>query len=736
PTPLNVPGEIYIGGEGLARGYLGRPDLTAERFVPDPFSDEPGARLYRTGDLGRHRADGNLEYLGRSDSQVKVRGYRVELGEIEAVLSQHAEVSEAVVALREDGGERRLVGYVVPAGGAASFSASRVREHLKERLPEYMMPSALVALERMPLTPNGKVDRRALPASDDAARAGEGAYAPPATQVEELLAGLWAKALGLARVGVGDDFFELGGDSILSIQLANRAAAHGVRFAPRQVFQHRTIRALASALGASAAKAKDEGVLTGEVPLTPIQRWFFEHDFEDGRHWNQSIMLEAREPLDAARVERALRELVLHHDALRLRFERDASGWRQFGAELNGDAILTESDLSGLADAEREGALREFAYALQSGLDLSGGRLMRAGLVRQGGGGPDLLLIVIHHLAVDIVSWSVLLEGLQDAYGQLGRGEGVKLPPKTTTYREWAARLAEHADSPKLRRELAFWLGDAGAARDGRVPVDFAGGSNTEASARKVKMSLGREETRALSQEVPKVARVMINDLLLAALALAYARWSGSDGLLVDLENHGREEIFDDVELNRTVGWFTCIFPARLSVGASRKVADALKAVEERVRRAPNGGIGYGLLRYVSGDAEASARLRAMPRAEVSLNYVGRAAQGVAGPGLFAAAREVPAPSHSPRGLRPYVIEINGGIDTDGRLQMTFTYSENLHRRSTVERLGEEFMRAALDITEHCLSKGARAHFPAGGTAPSAGPSLEEFIAGLDEDED
>jgi len=692
--------------------------------------------MYATGDRARFGPDGTLEFLGRVDFQVKIRGYRIEPGEVEAALLTHPSVKEALVLVDDSGADKRLVAYVVP-GQPASLTPSDLQLHLKAKLPPYTIPGAYVMLERMPLTPNGKVDRRALPAPDDAARAGEGAYAPPATQAEELLADLWAKALGLARVGVLDDFFELGGDSILSIQLANRAAARGVRFAPRQVFQHRTIRALANALGASAARTKDEGVLTGEVPLTPVQRWFFEHDFEDARHWNQSIMLEAREPLDAARVERALRELVLHHDALRLRFERGESGWRQFGAEPNGDAILSESDLSGLPDAEREAALGEFAYALQSGLDLSAGRLMRAGLVRQGGARPDLLLVVIHHLAVDIVSWAVLLEGLQEAYRQLGRGEAVKLPPKTTTYREWAARLAEHADSPKLRRELAFWLGDAGAARVGRVPVDFAGGGNTEASARKVKMSLGREETRALSQEVPKVARVMINDLLLAALALAYARWSkAEDGLLVDLENHGREEIFDDVELNRTVGWFTCIFPARLSVGASRRVADALKAVEERVRRAPNGGIGYGLLRYVSGDAEASARLRALPRAEVSFNYVGRAAHGVAGPGLFAAAREVPAPSHSPRGLRPYVIELNGGIDTDGRLQMTFTYSENLHRRSTVERLGEEFLRAALDITEHCLSKGARAHFPSGGSSASAGPSLEEFIAGLDEDED
>jgi amino acid adenylation domain-containing protein/non-ribosomal peptide synthase protein (TIGR01720 family) len=716
PVAVNVPGEIYIGGDGLARGYLARPDLTAERFVPNPFGARAGARLYRTGDSGRHRSDGNVEYLGRLDQQVKLRGYRIELGEIEASLAEHPSVREAVVVVREDQGEKRLVAYLVAergAGGAPELDAARAREHLKERLPEYMIPTAFVTLDRLPLTPNGKVDRRALPAPDTHNSGLERSYAAPRTEAETLLAGLWAKALGLERVGIHDDFFELGGDSILSIQISNRANSQGLHLRPGQVFRHRTIAALAAEVKpAKAARDGAQAAVAGAVPLTPIQHWFFEQQLADPHHWNQAAMFETREPLDAAVLEQALRALVRHHDALRLHFVAEETGWRQYVAASAGEGeLLRRVDLSALAEEEERASLGALAAALQSSLNLAQGEVVRAALVARGGGRANLLLVVIHHLAVDIVSWSILVEGLQEAYRQLGRGQSVQLAAGTTSFKEWAERLAQYAQTPKLRREADFWLAETSRPA-GSLPVDFPGGVNTEESARTVWVSLGAEETRALLQEVPRVYHTMINDVLLAALALAFSKWTRSPALLIDLENHGREEIFEDVDLSRTVGWFTCIFPLRLDVGEARAPGAALKSIKEQVRRVPEGGIGYGLLRYLTEDREIAGKLAAAPRADISFNYVGRTNRSEAETALFSASAESAGASHSPRGRRPYLIEINGGIDGEGRLRMAFTYSEHLHRAATVLSFGENFIRSLADIIEHCISAEAGGHTP------------------------
>ena len=727
PVPHNVMGEIYIGGEGVARGYLGQADLTAERFIPNPYATEPGSLLYRTGDLGRPRADNNLEYCGRIDQQVKIRGYRIELGEIEAVLLEHMRVSEAVVVVNDELAEKRLVGYVV-VKDSSEFDVGKLKAYLSERLPDYMIPAAIVKLDQLPLTANGKVDRRALP-SPDIENSGVGNYVAPRTEVEKTIAGLWAKALGLERVGINDDFFALGGDSILSIQIANRANNLGVSFTPRQVFRHRTIAALAAALEPARAVKTEPGVITGAIPLTPVQHWFFEQDLTDAHYWNQAIMLETGERLDADIVEKVLRELLVHHDALRLRFSRDESGWQQFAREPDDEKLLDRHDLSTLQDDERPAALAKISASLQAGLNLTAGRLLRAAIIDVGGRKGNLLLIVVHHLAVDVVSWSILLNEIETAYRQLSAKQSVQLPARTSSFKDWAQRLNQHAQTPELRRELAFWTRES-QRRVRRIPLDFTGGENTEASARKFSVSLSRNETKDVLQEVPKVAGTMINDLLLAALALAFSSWTRSPALLIDLENHGREELFDDIDLARTVGWFTCIFPLLLDLEGTSGPREALQAIKKQVRQIPNGGIGYGLLRYLHEDQQ----LKALPRAQISFNYVGRFSQSYSESSLFVAAREFAAPSHSPRGVRPYLIEVNGGIDAQGRLEMVFTYSENLHRRSSIERFGEGFVRSLLDIVEQTLLP----------TAPRSNPSgflvgdlsqvdLEKLIAELGE---
>ncbi|RME51351.1 MAG: non-ribosomal peptide synthetase, partial [Deltaproteobacteria bacterium] len=426
-VPIGVPGELYIGGAGLARGYLNRPDLTAERFIPNPFSERGGEVLYRTGDLGRYLPDGNIAFLGRIDEQVKIRGYRIELGEIEAVLARHPAVKESIVVVREMGG-KLLCAYVVPRP-EAEVTEEALLEHLGRFLPDYMLPHAILFLDRLPLTPNGKVDRAALPAPQYTQRAET--HVAPRTEREEILARIFGEVLNLSSVGIYDNFFRLGGDSILAIQIVSRARQAGLQLTPTQIFQHQTIAELAVAATPARAVAAEQGPVVGEAPLTPIQHWFFAQDAAGRNHFNQAVLLELSGPFEAASLREALCAVVAHHDALRSRFFQDASGgWRQRFEPPGGEIPFIVEDLCAFEDADllsREIEAR--AAAAQERLDPVVGPLLRAHLFEPGGGRPRRLLIVIHHLAIDAVSWRILLEDLLLAHEQIVRGKPVRLPP-------------------------------------------------------------------------------------------------------------------------------------------------------------------------------------------------------------------------------------------------------------------------------------------------------------------
>ncbi len=704
PVPVGVPGELHVGGAGVARGYLNRPELTAERFIPHPFDPRPGARLYKTGDLVRWLPDGRLDFLGRIDHQVKLRGYRIELGEIEAALRRHPGVREGVVVAREDApGDKRLVAYLVPHQPASSApSVSELRDFLQEKLPHYMTPSAFMVVEELPLTPNGKVDRRALPPPDSTRPDLAKRYVPPSSAREELLAKIWSQVLGLEQVGIHDNFFELGGDSILSIQVIARANQEGLRLNPRQFFQHQTIAELATVAGAAPAVQAEQGAVTGSMPLTPIQHWFFEQDLADPHHFNQSVMLEVPPSMDPALLPRAVEALLAHHDALRLRYTREESGWRQFHTDIDGRAPFSHVDLSALRPPEQQGAIRERATDLQASLNLSEGPLLRVALFELGGARWNRLLMVIHHLVVDGVSWRILLEDLQTAYEQLSRGEAVELAPKTTSFKQWSQRLAEYGQSEPIRRELDYWRA-LGRNRIPRLPTDLAGGANIVASTETVLVSLGAEETNALLHEVPAAYRTQINDVLLTALVQAFSGWSGDRSLLLDLEGHGREALFDDLDVSRTVGWFTTIYPVLLDLEGASGPGEALKAIKEQLRSIPNRGIGYGLLRYLSGDPEIVRQLRALPQAEVSFHYsdqFGLADLQASEPG---SEQEPGGPIRSRRGSRVHLLEINGSV-AGGQLQLEWTYSEKFHRRLTIEKLVESYLDALRSLIAHCQS--------------------------------
>ena len=719
PVPIGIPGEIYVGGAGVARGYFNRPELTKERFIANCFNNNSSAKLYKSGDLARYLPNGDIEYLGRIDTQVKIRGFRIELGEIEAALGQHPDVAQAVVIVREDiPGEKRLVAYIVAnstqwgVAGRAPKNAeliSKIRCFLKEKLAEYMVPAVFMLLEALPLTNNGKIDRQALPKPErDRSQISE-TFVKSSTPVEQILAEIWAQVLGLEKVGVEDNFFELGGDSILSIQVISKANQAGLRLTPKQLFQHQTIAQLAAVADTIQGNLTEPELITGSVPLTPIQHWFFEQNLVDLHHWNQAVLLELRQPLEPVLIEQTLQELLKYHDALRLRFVRGEFGWQQEIINPEKNVPFTRVNLSLLPPEQQEMAFQTRAAQLQASLNLSEGPVFVAALFDFGDTRLNRLLFVIHHLAVDAVSWRILIEDFQIIYEQISRNKTVSLPAKTTSFKTWSERLQEWGKSEELQEELNYWL-DVSDKQVSRLPVDYQNTANLVAYEKTVSVALSAEETKALLQEVPAAYRTQINDVLLTALTQTFGRWTGSNSLLVDLEGHGREDMFEGINLSRTIGWFTSVFPVFIDVGKTADLGIALKSVKEQLRSVPNRGISFGALKYLSG--ENGKKLDNLPQSEVCFNYLGQFDQLLPESSLLKLSSKPSGPIRSPQGKRRYLIEINAFI-ADGKLQIDWNYSENIHRQATIESLAAGFIEALQLIIQYCQS------LETGGLTPS-----------------
>ncbi|GAX38387.1 non-ribosomal peptide synthetase [Nodularia sp. NIES-3585] len=714
-VPVGVPGEICVSGFGVGVGYWKNPELTKLSFIPNPFPSQktlPGIStdiIYKTGDLGRWLPDGNIEFLGRIDHQVKIRGFRIELGEIETLLIQHSAVQKTVVVVREETNYKRLVAYVVPSFADRDL-VPQLRHFLQERLPEHMIPSAFVFLETLPLTPSGKVDRRALPAPDPVQSQLQETFAAPRTAVEETLAEIWAQVLGLERVGIHDNFFELGGDSILCIQAIAKAHQVQLNLTPKQLFQNQTIAELAKVVATSQTISAEQGLVTGSVTLTPIQHYFFEQNLPEPNHWNEAVLLEMNQAIDPKILEQVVQELLNHHDSLRLRFEQTESSWKQIYTEPGEQVPFSCIDLSSVPDNQRESALEVTATELQSSLNLSQGSLVRVALINLGAEKTSRLLIIIHHIVVDTLSWRILFEDLQTAYQQLSQRKAVNLPAKTTSLKQWSEQLRDYANSAPVQQELDYWMAP-NRRNVFRIPVDYPGGANTEASVREVSLALSSAETKALLQDVPAVYRTQINDVLLTALVQTLAQWTGQRSLVVNLEGHGREEIFDNVDISRTVGLFSSIFPVLLDLGEASTPGDALKAIKEQLRHIPNRGIGYGLLRYLSDDSKVIESLRSLPEAEIVFNYLGQFDQTLSESSLFKLAPESTGRQSSLQNHRSHLLSFTSFV-VDGQLQLSCAYSEAVHSQSTIEALTQGFLTALRSLINHCQSSEAGGYTP------------------------
>jgi amino acid adenylation domain-containing protein/non-ribosomal peptide synthase protein (TIGR01720 family) len=684
--PQGMVGELCIGGAGVALGYLDRAELTAEKFIADPFA--AGATLYRSGDRVRWRHDGELEFVGRADDQVKLRGFRIELGEIEQRLRRIAGIADAAVIVRGEGTSARLCAYLAGSGDVVATA----REALQQQLPDYMVPASWNVLVELPRTRNGKLDRRALPEPELVTP--EAAYAAPRNAIEETLCRIWAGLLRVERVGIYDNFFAIGGDSILSIQAVARANQAGIRINTRQVFKHQTVAALAAQATQAGEIEQPQQAVVGELDLLPAQRRFFALGATDAHHYNQCVLLRAPADFDAAALAPVARALFERHDGLRLVFAQDGEHWQARHRELD-DAVLAAAVVSETAPAgvdAHEWITARCAH-WQQRFDLANGPLLR--LIHLDVPGDARLFVLAHHLIVDGISWRLLLADIESAYTQWRQGTAIALAAKTTSLQQWSRALAAQATSATLAAERSYWLAQLALPHESLRGAATADVGDAHAP---ISFVLGSDETEALLRRCATQFGAPVSELLLAALYVAARRWSGVNYLRVALESHGREPFDDAFDVSETLGWFTTIHPLTLHADDAHPIT-ALKAVKQQYRAIPRHGIGYAVLRYLAGDA-AFAKQAAAQEPELLFNYLGQFDQVVSNESTFALAPEgMGEPVSARRTLRPdgQVLACNC-IVSQGKLHAGFKFDERVLSRGAIAQLTEAFAASLREL--------------------------------------
>ncbi|MGG5776138.1 plipastatin non-ribosomal peptide synthetase PpsC [Bacillus subtilis] len=691
--PVGAVGELCVGGDGVARGYLGRPDLTKEKFVPHPFA--PGDRLYRTGDLARWLPDGTIEYVSRIDDQVKVRGYRVELGEIESALRQIDGVKEAAVLARTaQTGSKELFGYISVKAGT---NAEQVRSLLARSLPNYMIPAYIIEMETLPLTSNGKLNRKALPEPNFTSKQ---TYAPPRNDLEDQLVLIWQEVLGIQRIGIEDSFFELGGDSIKALQVSARLGRYGLSLQVSDLFRHPKIKDLSPFIRKS-ERIIEQGPVQGDVPWTPVQQWFFSQDIEERHHFNQSVMLFHSGRLSENALRPALKKLAEHHDALRMVYRNDDRRWIQINQGIHESQLysLRISDLS-QSESGWETQIKQEVADLQQSINLQEGPLLHAALFKTLTG--DYLFLAIHHLVVDGVSWRILLEDLSAGYQQAAAGQTIQLPPKTDSYQEYARRIQEYAQSSKLIREEAYWR-TVEEQQAAELPYEIPHHLNIDFSKRdSLSFSLTEADTAVLLQNVNYAYGTDTQDILLTAASLAICEWTGGSKLRIAMEGHGREHLLPELDISRTVGWFTSMYPALISFENHRdELGTSVKTVKDTLGRIPNKGVGYGMLKYLTHPENKSITFSKTP--EISFNYLGQfndiERQDTFRPSSLGSGKDI---THTWK--REQIIEMSA-MAADKKLHFNLSYPPARFHKNTMEQLINRIEHFLLDIMKHCAGQ-------------------------------
>lgn len=628
PMPIGIIGEIYIAGAGVSRGYLKNKELTDEKFVDNPF--KPGDKMYKSGDLGRWNLDRVLEFYGRCDEQVKIRGFRIEPGEIEKQLKELAGVKEAVVVVVEKAGQESLCAYIVPAEaagkpGAAAIDFKEVRKKLGENLPDYMVPAFYVPLDKIPLTNNGKLDRKALPEPEIVTEK-EGMRAP-VSELEKVVGKIWSDVLGAPAVGMNDNFYELGGDSIKAVQIASRLNDKDLSVGARDIMDNQTIERLIQNVDFyKERKVYNQEIIAGSMNPTPIVAWFLENYAANPHHFNQSVLLEFAQDIDPGIMVKCFNLLVRHHDALRINADIQNKTLSYNNRHLESDVKIDVFDIPA-QDEEKdkvrkkqedyiEDYIKEIGEKVESSFNIEDSLLVKPVIIK--GGGKQKLLITVHHLAIDGISWRILLEDLYNTYRSMTHGEQAKLPAKTASLIDWQKSLQEYSQKEELNQELTYWgkILDADfSLAQGQAGALSAGGIGTMADRQGIRFSMDSKQTDILIDRSRHNFKSDIEVLLITALAIALYEYTGKKEPVIELENHGR--LLEDVDVQRTVGWFTAMYPMALKLDKEDLVG-RIKSVKEQLAKVPHKGIGYGILKYISN------KLTGVYNSRVRFNYLGQ----------------------------------------------------------------------------------------------------------------
>ncbi|WP_336473657.1 amino acid adenylation domain-containing protein [Bacillus sp. FJAT-51639] len=688
-VPIGVSGELHIAGDCLARGYLNREELTAKTFVNDPFVE--GEKMYKTGDLVRWKENGEIEYLGRIDHQVKIRGHRIELGEIEQTLLQHEVVQETVVLAKQNKNESPILcAYIV---SHTPISEIAFRNYLNKRLPEYMVPKLYIQLEQMPLLSNGKVNRKALPDPAGQLKVTVN-YVPPANEIEKLLVNIWSEVLNYdGEIGTHHNFFELGGDSIKAIQVATRLNKFNLKMNIKDLLQLQTIAALSPYIKEERRKI-EQGIVTGKVKLSPIQKWFFEESCEDMEHWNQSVMLYSEMNLEKDVLKIVFEKLVEHHDALRTTYKIEEKDYIGVINDVTHTAYSYEvvdlrKDSNYLEEIER------IANQTQKQINLYEGPLVHTKVFQTEKG--DYLLIVIHHLVIDGISWRVILEDLESGYMQGVNGKDIVFQDKTNSWKDWINEIYEYVQTNEFKKHKGYWSSIENKTYHNLFKT-VSDKERTFENMDQFTVALSKKETDLLLSEAHYAYGTEINDLLLTALGMALKSSFNRSDFTITLEGHGREELFKDMNVTRTVGWFTTMYPIHLDMQFSESLSYQIKHIKESLRRIPNKGIDYGIYRYIN-----PSTLNQAIGQEIRFNYHGQIEQETKSH-IFANSNLSTGKSVSPNAMAPFALDINGSVEEDSLL-IKIEFNKYQFSIEDIMKLANEFIHRLLEVINHCTNK-------------------------------
>lgn len=697
--PVGALGELYVGGVGLARGYVNLPELTAERFISNPYAaNTDSKRIYKTGDLARWLPNGEIEFVGRVDNQIKIRGHRIELGEIEVQLEQLPFVREAaVLAVDQKHSGASLYAYIA---GDPDIRIDELKAQLKQQLPSYMIPAHFIVLDQLPLTRNGKIDRRELLGLAGTVIEERG-YASPDTDNERLVVQLWKEILDIHPIGADHNFWELGGDSIKALQFTARLQHYGFSLAMRDLYDYPSVREAAVCLR-PAQRSVEQYPITGETGYTPIQRWFFEQKFANRDQWNQSFMLFSRRGLVKEYIEGVFDSLVAHHDALRLTYQQQGKNVIQRIRAMTEGPFYTLEWFDMRGESDIAAAIEHEATRLQQRISMSNGPLIRLGLFRTNDG--DHLLITIHHIAVDGYSWRILFEDIADGYAQQVNQQTVSLKSKTDSLQLWTSQLSKYANQTGVMDELAYWQRLERITGD-PLPLqplldDERSELNRWSDISSVLAVWNEEDTDMILRKGHHSSSGDAYDRMLAAFGMALAEWSGGREFRIDVEGHGRESIIEGVDVSRTVGWFTSIYPVIMHTASIDHAAKALERTVQMLKRIPHKGFNYGILRYLSNGIEREEAVL-QTKADVNFNYMGQFGREVNNEWF-----ELSSMPHGDTiGLdnkRVYLLEAIA-MAANGQLSIRFVYSKHHFSERSIRCLADVYRSKLKEIVCYCM---------------------------------